>query len=57
VLVTHDARTAAYADRVLVMRDGAFIPGSEVLLDHSGDREGRPPEAQVLIARLAELGL
>jgi hypothetical protein len=39
------------------MRDGAFIEDSEVLLDHSGDREGRPPEAQVLIARLAELGL
>jgi putative ABC transport system ATP-binding protein len=57
VLVTHDARTAAYADRVLVMRDGAFIPDGQVLLEHSGDREGRPPEAQVLIARLAELGL
>jgi putative ABC transport system ATP-binding protein len=55
VLVTHDARTAAYADRVLVMRDGAVV--AEVALDHSNDREGSPPEAHSLIARLAELGL
>lgn len=55
VLVTHDARTAAYADRVLVMRDGAVV--AEVRLDHRGGEVGRPPDARPLIARLAELGL
>jgi putative ABC transport system ATP-binding protein len=55
VLVTHDARTAAYADRVLVMRDGAVV--AEVPLDHRSDQEGSPPEAHALITRLAELGL
>jgi putative ABC transport system ATP-binding protein len=55
ILVTHDARTAAYADRVLVMRDGAVI--AEVDLDHRADEPGRPPDARPLVSHLAELGL
>ena len=54
VLVTHDARTASYADRVLVMRDGQVV--DEVALEHAGDGESAP-DARPLIARLGELGL
>jgi putative ABC transport system ATP-binding protein len=50
VLVTHDARSAAYADRVLLVRDGLLL--EEITL---GRREGH--SAGPLIARLAELGL
>lgn len=50
VLVTHDARAAAYADRVLVVRDGALR--DEIVLGRRRDHEARP-----LIQRLAELGL
>jgi putative ABC transport system ATP-binding protein len=50
VLVTHDARAAAYADRVLVVRDGQVR--DEIALGRRADHEARP-----LIARLAELGL
>jgi putative ABC transport system ATP-binding protein len=50
VLVTHDARAAAYADRVLVVRDGRLR--DEIVLGRRTDHEARP-----LIARLAELGL
>jgi putative ABC transport system ATP-binding protein len=50
VLVTHDARAAAYADRVLVVRDGRLR--DEVALGRRGDH--RAPE---LIHRLAALGL
>jgi putative ABC transport system ATP-binding protein len=50
VLVTHDARAAAYADRVLVVRDGQLR--DEIALGRRADHEARP-----LIARLAELGL
>ena len=53
VLVTHDARVAAYADRVLVMRDGRVV--DEVTLDHS-DAE-RAPDPTPLIARLSQLDL
>jgi putative ABC transport system ATP-binding protein len=50
VLVTHDARAAAFADRVLVVRDGAIL--DEIVL-------GRRPEPSpgVLLERLAALGL
>jgi putative ABC transport system ATP-binding protein len=50
VLVTHDARAAAYADRVLVVRDGQIL--DEIVL-------GRRPEQNpgVLLERLAALGL
>jgi putative ABC transport system ATP-binding protein len=50
VLVTHDARAAAYADRVLVVRDGTIR--DEIQLGRRRDHEARQ-----LIARLAALGL
>jgi putative ABC transport system ATP-binding protein len=50
ILVTHDARAAAYADRVLVLRDGAVL--DEVTLGRRSDHE-----ASTLIRRLASLGL
>jgi putative ABC transport system ATP-binding protein len=50
VLVTHDARAAAYADRVLVVRDGTIR--DEIELGRRRDHEARP-----LIVRLAALGL
>jgi putative ABC transport system ATP-binding protein len=50
VLVTHDARAAAYADRVLVVRDGAMLDAID--LGRRVDHEAGP-----LIARLAALGL
>ncbi|MEO6578285.1 MAG: ABC transporter ATP-binding protein, partial [Candidatus Limnocylindria bacterium] len=50
ILVTHDARAAAYADRVLVVRDGQVR--DEIALGRRRDHQARP-----LIARLAELGL
>ncbi|HEY0410662.1 MAG TPA: ATP-binding cassette domain-containing protein, partial [Candidatus Dormibacteraeota bacterium] len=53
VVVTHDARTAAWADRVLVMRDGAVV--AEV---RPGRRDaGTMPDPAPLMARLVELGL
>jgi putative ABC transport system ATP-binding protein len=50
VLVTHDARAAAQADRVLVVRDGKIL--DEIELGRRTDRSAAP-----LIARLAQLGL
>ena len=50
VLVTHDARAAAYADRVLVVRDGRIL--DEIPLGRRRDHDARG-----LIARLAKLGL
>jgi putative ABC transport system ATP-binding protein len=50
VLVTHDARAAAYADRVLVVRDGGIV--EEIELGRRRDHEAGP-----LIVRLAALGL
>ncbi len=50
VLVTHDARAAAYADRVLVVRDGQLR--DDIVL---GRRSDHDPAA--LIRRLASLGL
>jgi putative ABC transport system ATP-binding protein len=50
VLVTHDARAAAYADRVLVVRDGEIL--DEITLGRRRDHEARQ-----LIGRLAKLGL
>ncbi|MBW3612447.1 MAG: ABC transporter ATP-binding protein [Chloroflexi bacterium] len=50
VLVTHDARAAAYADRVLVVRDGEIR--DEIRLGRRRDHDAKP-----LIRRLAELGL
>ena len=50
VLVTHDARAAAQADRVLVVGDGKIR--DEIELGRRTDRRAGP-----LIARLAQLGL
>jgi putative ABC transport system ATP-binding protein len=50
VLVTHDARAAAQADRVLVVRDGLIL--DEIELGRRVNRDAGP-----LIARLAQLGL
>jgi len=50
VLVTHDAKAAAWADRVLVMNDGRIQ--DEIVL---GRRETH--DASPLIARLAQIGL
>jgi putative ABC transport system ATP-binding protein len=50
VLVTHDARAAAYADRVLVVRDGEIR--EEIHLGRRRDHDAKP-----LIRRLSELGL
>ena len=50
VLVTHDSKAAAYADRVLVIADGKIT--DEVVLGRRADHAAAP-----LIARLAQLGL
>ena len=50
VLVTHDARAAAYADRVLIVRDGQIR--DEIELGRRQDHDAKP-----LIRRLAALGL
>ena len=50
VLVTHDARAAAYADRVLVVRDGQ-------VRDEIGLGRRRQHDAGPLIRRLAAIGL
>jgi putative ABC transport system ATP-binding protein len=55
VLVTHDARVAAYAERVLVMHDGGIL--DEVALPHRrGDAAGVPDPA-LLVKRLGKLNL
>ena len=50
VLVTHDAKAAAYADRVEVIQDGRIR--DEIVLGRRTDHSAAP-----LIARLAQLGL
>ena len=55
VLVTHDARVAAYADRVLIMRDGEVI--DDVTLPHTGQAPDAIPDPALLVARLAKLNL
>ena len=50
VLVTHDARAAAFADRVLVIGDGQIR--DEITLGRRADHSAGP-----LIARLAQIGL
>lgn len=55
VLVTHDARVAAYADRVLVIRDGLFV--DEVLLETRKATNGSRPDPAPLVARLSKLDL
>jgi putative ABC transport system ATP-binding protein len=50
VLVTHDSKAAAYADRVLVVGDGRILETIEL-----GRRDSH--DATPLIARLASLGL
>lgn len=55
VVVTHDARVAAYAGRVLVMRDGTLI--DEVSLPASPPRWDVRPDPAPLVERLTALGL
>ena len=55
VLVTHDARVAAYADRVLIMRDGVVV--DDVALSHAGQAPDEMPAPTTLVARLAKLQL
>jgi putative ABC transport system ATP-binding protein len=50
VLVTHDSKAAAYADRVCVVRDGRIL--DQIVLGRRVDHNAAP-----LIARLAQLGL
>jgi len=50
ILATHDARAAAYADRVVVMQDGKLV--ETINLGRRPDHNAAP-----LIARLAQLGL
>ena len=50
VLVTHDSKAAAYADRVLVISDGRIR--DEIALGRRDDHDTGP-----LVTRLAELGL
>ncbi len=50
VLVTHDAKAAAYADRVFVIEDGRIL--DEIYLGRREDHAAAP-----LIGRLAQLGL
>lgn len=54
VLVTHDARVAAHADRVLVMRDGQVV--DEVRLEHAEDAGDRANVGR-LVERLDKLDL
>jgi ABC-type lipoprotein export system ATPase subunit len=52
--VTHDARVAAHADRVLVMRDGQVV--DEVTLSR-GEDAGTAAAVGVLVERLGKLDL
>jgi putative ABC transport system ATP-binding protein len=54
VLVTHDARVAAHADRVLLMRDGQVV--DEVRLEHR-DGADEHDAVSVLVKRLDKLDL
>ena len=54
VLVTHDARVAAHAGRVMVMRDGEIV--DEVRLPR-GEETGGPEAVGLLVERLGRLGL
>lgn len=51
VMVTHEAKAAVYADRVLVLRDGAVA--AEISLGRNKARN----DARTLVTRLQELGL
>ena len=54
VLVTHDARVAAYADRVMLMRDGTIV--DEVPLKRRG-ADDEPADPAPLVLRLNKLNL
>lgn len=55
VVVTHEASIAAYAERVLVMSDGAIV--DEVRLSHMPATDEAIPDPAPLVARLRALGL
>jgi putative ABC transport system ATP-binding protein len=54
ILVTHDARVASHADRVLLMRDGEIV--DEVRLDHGDGADERAAVGQ-LVERLDQVDL
>ena len=54
ILVTHDARVASHADRVLLMRDGRIV--DEVRLDH-GDGVDEKATVSQLVKRLDKVDL
>jgi putative ABC transport system ATP-binding protein len=55
VVVTHASQVAAYADRVLIMRDGEVI--DDVALSHAGQAPDAMPDPSILVSRLAQLQL
>jgi putative ABC transport system ATP-binding protein len=55
LLVTHDSRVAAYADRVLIMRDGAIV--DHVNLERRKASQDSHPDPAPLVKRLAKLNL
>ena len=55
LLVTHDARVACYADRVLVMKDGEIV--DEVDLDRAGKAPEDPADPAPLVIRLGKQDL
>jgi ABC-type lipoprotein export system ATPase subunit len=55
IVVTHEARVAAYAQRVLIMSDGEIV--DEVRLTHMPSTDESIPDPAPLIARLRALGL
>ncbi|MFN2582167.1 MAG: ABC transporter ATP-binding protein [Candidatus Dormibacteria bacterium] len=55
IVVTHDARVAAYADRVLIMRDGAIT--DEVPMPRRRIAVDAAPDPAPLVARLDKLQL
>ena len=55
IVVTHEARVAAYAQRVLIMSDGEIV--DEVRLTHMPSTDQAIPDPAPLIARLRALAL
>ena len=54
LLVTHDAKIAACADRVLFMKDGTIV--SELSLQKSG-RRNMETRTEKILAEMADVGI